>query len=606
MIVKMKKASMVVLESDRQSSLEKLRKIGVVHLEQKEVANEEMDLLKDWHTIMERSLFAIPSPGKKDEPNQIDKDADPLEKAIEILELTEQKKVEREEIERLKREAERLSRWGDFEPDDIVSLTEKGLDIKLYEITNEIYNKLEDTSNVFIINEGKVNLRIAVVNPDEAVKEMLPDSLPLPNRSLSKVEARIATRGYDIDKITEKLHKLEKFRETIQYGIEELNKSIKFAIAKDTMEVDEKIAHLTGFVPVNKIEKLEKTASKNGWVVLIQEPSDDDMVPTLIENPKWIRIIDPVFKLLGTVPGYKEYDISIFFLLFFSVFFAMIVGDGGYGLVFFLLTLFMRRKFKDAPSEPFTLLYVMSICTMVWGAITGTWFGSEALANSSILSNLVLPQIASYAVTDEFNTTAIIMHMTFIIGTVHITLAHLRVFLQKLPGLAALAELGWITIVWGIYLIVCALILDKPTDPNIIKIMLVGGFVALLAFGEQKGKFLQGLKEGFSVTNIIVKILNSIGSFSDVVSYVRLFAVGLATLEVAKSFNTMAEGIGFGITTGALAAFTLFFGHTLNIVLACMSLMVHGVRLNMLEFSGHLEMEWSGVKYEPFSEDEAE
>ncbi|MCP3928641.1 MAG: hypothetical protein GY705_06020 [Bacteroidetes bacterium] len=94
----MKKASMIVLESVRESSLEKLRKIGVVHLEEKAVSNEELDLLKDWQSIMERSLFLLPPPGKKDEPNEIDKEADPLEKAIKILELSEQTKTEREEI----------------------------------------------------------------------------------------------------------------------------------------------------------------------------------------------------------------------------------------------------------------------------------------------------------------------------------------------------------------------------------------------------------------------------------------------------------------------------------------------------------------------------
>jgi V/A-type H+-transporting ATPase subunit I len=95
--------------------------------------------------------------------------------------------------------------------------------------------------------------------------------------------------------------------------------------------------------------------------------------------------------------------------------------------------------------------------------------------------------------------------------------------------------------------------------------------------------------------------LGVISSFSDIVSYLRLFAVGFATVVVAESFNNMALGGGIsGVLSGIAAVLILFLGHTLNILLGCMAVIVHGIRLNMLEFSGHLGMQWSGKKYEPF------
>ena len=124
------------------------------------------------------------------------------------------------------------------------------------------------------------------------------------------------------------------------------------------------------------------------------------------------------------------------------------------------------------------------------------------------------------------------------------------------------------------------------------------GLILVIVFSEQEGNFIKGVINGFS--KLILITLGSIGFFSDVVSYVRLFAVGLATLEVAKNFNAMAAGLGSGVFAAFGAAFVLFFGHALNIILCSMSLIVHGVRLNMLEFSGHLSMEWSGVAYKPF------
>ena len=93
-------------------------------------------------------------------------------------------------------------------------------------------------------------------------------------------------------------------------------------------------------------------------------------------------------------------------------------------------------------------------------------------------------------------------------------------------------------------------------------------------------------------------------SFTDVVSYIRLFAVGAATVAVADAFNQMASGIGHGnLFAGFLTAFVLLFGHTLNILLGAMAILVHGVRLNVLEFSSHLNMEWSGVEYAPFKQE---
>ena len=97
--------------------------------------------------------------------------------------------------------------------------------------------------------------------------------------------------------------------------------------------------------------------------------------------------------------------------------------------------------------------------------------------------------------------------------------------------------------------------------------------------------------------------LDIISSFSDVVSYLRLFAVGYATVTVALSFNGMAGQLGFGsVVTSLISSLILFLGHSLNIILALMSVIVHGIRLNMLEFSGHLNMQWSGRPYAPFKE----
>ncbi|HCJ94359.1 MAG TPA: ATPase, partial [Sphaerochaeta sp.] len=127
------------------------------------------------------------------------------------------------------------------------------------------------------------------------------------------------------------------------------------------------------------------------------------------------------------------------------------------------------------------------------------------------------------------------------------------------------------------------------------------GFVLVVLFGAQGpgipfGKGLAGGAAGLFTT-----FLNSISAFSNIISYIRLFAVGMASLAIAQSFNSMASGLleGYALPAGILI---LVIGHGLNLIMALLSVVVHGVRLNLLEFSGQLGMEWTGFTYDPFRE----
>jgi V/A-type H+-transporting ATPase subunit I len=388
-------------------------------------------------------------------------------------------------------------------------------------------------------------------------------------------------------------------RARIQAVIQRLNKKIEFEQVRVGMVGEEELSYLTGYVPAKRTDALKRAAAENGWALLVDDPAEDDPVPTLVENPRWIRIIRPMFQLMETTPGYREFDISFIFLLFFSLFFAMLIGDAGYGIVLFILTLVARLAMPKRPGGVFSLLFVLSAATIVWGALSGTWFGVAAMARHPLLSKIVIPQIASFGVEN----TKTIMYLCFLIGAIHLSIARLINFIRGLPRLVAFSELGWLSILWGMFFVTRYIVLQEALNP--LGIWLVGaGILLVVVFGEQKGKFFKGVALG--LVRLPLSLLDSISSFSDIVSYVRLFAVGLATVAVAANFNAMAAEVGFGIPSGLISAFILFFGHTLNIIMGAMSVIVHGVRLNMLEFSGQLGMEWTGVPYKPFQETEGE
>jgi V/A-type H+-transporting ATPase subunit I len=275
----------------------------------------------------------------------------------------------------------------------------------------------------------------------------------------------------------------------------------------------------------------------------------------------------------------------------------MLIGDAGYGIVFLILTLIARIAMPRRPGGAFTLMFVLSGATILWGALSGTWFGVESMAEHPMLSKIVVPRIASFGVEN----TKTMMFLCFVIGAVHLSIARILSFVRGLPKLVAFSELGWLSVLWGMFFITRFIVLQEALNP--IGIWLVGaGILLVVVFGEQKGNFFKGVAIG--LLRLPLSVLDSISSFSDIVSYVRLFAVGLATVAVATNFNNMAANVGFGMPGGLISAFILFFGHTLNIIMGAMSVIVHGVRLNMLEFSGQLGMQWTGMPYKPFQETE--
>jgi V/A-type H+-transporting ATPase subunit I len=309
-------------------------------------------------------------------------------------------------------------------------------------------------------------------------------------------------------------------------------------------------------------------------------------------------MVRPVFEFLGTVPGYKEKDISLFFLVFFSLFYGMIVGDAAYGLLFLGVSFLIRWLGPRSRSKTrfANMLFCTSLATIAWGAMTGTWFGIESniIAATPVLSWVMVPALVA---TAKYDPATLLMHICLIIGSVHLTLAHLWAFLAKWPKLKAWADIGWIGVIWGGFFVIRYLVLRIELFAAAPWI-LGAGFLMVILFSEQEGKVVKGMLIGLA--KFPFTALSGVSAMADVISYVRLFALGLASVKVSQAFNSIAVGMGFEFPAVLAAVLILFFGHALNLTLGIMSIIVHGIRLNMLEFSGHLGLEWNGREYKPF------
>ena len=581
MIVKMKKLTLLVSAREREAALKTLRKLGVLHVKYvKSPSSDEIYNLQNQLADVERVEYIL-----EGEVKNAGTDMDAAELVAGTLELAQRQEALQAELREKQEAFKWFESWGKASLASIEKLTKAGLFLRFYVTDKDGLKKLPPEKQIAIVRQGKEGVKLVYFGESKDDRLDLPEQR-MPQVEVSELESRMAELQRELEEISAKIADLALHKGVLGAYKKRLTRELELKNVLYGMGDEGRFVYLQGFCPIDAVDDVRKTADAGGWGYIVEDPDDPGEVPTLLRNKKPIRIIQPLFDFMGTFPGYHEQDVSFIFLLFFSVFYAMIVGDGGYGLIFLGLTTWARLKFKKAPSEPFTLFFVLSICTIIWGAITGTWFGSQAISQWPFLKALIIPRVYSFAGTDAAQN--FMMKLTFTIGIIHLSVARLLAAAKKLPSPTAVADIGWVLILWCVYFVANQLVLGESM-PGFALWLLYAGAALVGLFANFQKNILKGFL--LSIGNLPLDI---IGSFSDIVSYIRLFAVGIATVTVASSFNDMAGGI--------MAPLVLVLGHGLNIILAMMSVLVHGVRLNMLEFSGHLGQEWSGKEYKPFKE----
>ena len=603
MIEKMKVVHIVTSESKRNEMLTLVRKLGLLHLKERGTADPA---LTEHFALLAKTKLALseyPEASYSEKPLSDSK----FEKLNScVLQAFEDKKALNDEKSSLSMLYESIKAWGDFNPQDIEELKNSGLEIHFYRMGKKEFASFSSDENIKFVRLASVDkmTTVAVIG-SELDKNFPAVEFNLPQMSLSDMQNRLSEIDAKLTEAENTLKNASKYLSSYDNQITKAENSVSFSSADSTVNSEDGLIWICGYIPVDAQKTFEKFAGKNGWAYAIEDPEDDDEhVPTKVKYTKLTRLMKPVFDILGTVPGYHEYDISFWFLCFFALFFAMIVGDGGYGLIFLACAVGLHIKNKKT-NDAVLLLYVLSVSNVIWGAVTGTWFGLEGAMNIGFLRSLVIPSIANYpqyfgieGITAQNN----VMQFCFIIGTVQLSLACIMNIRTKLKtkNLSWIADLGWLCSINALYYIVLLLVIGKDIDVVPAFACVITGFVLVVLFGGMSPdkSFVQGLKSGLG--DAFTTFLNTISAFGNVMSYIRLFAVGMASLAIAQSFNNMAGGFSGILKIVGILVFVI--GHALNLVMALLSVVVHGVRLNLLEFSGQLGMEWSGVAYEPFSE----
>jgi len=605
MITPMQKVTLFISARYQEEALRRLRKLGVVHIQHlKPPVSDDVSELESSLRAVEKSLgivagYTQPAIAKKAKPGDCQK------MVTDISALAAEMQQLKSRIEEKGALLDWYDRWGIISEKDISDLRAEDVYLRLYVVDRSILKNLPETAFVEILKEDKNQLQIAFIAESEEVRLDIKEE-QVPREDFQTATAEVQELNSRLAEIDRQLHQLAESADLIRDYQQELERQLEFARVKSGMQAAEEITYVQGYCPADEVEQLFQAAAAEGWGILSEEPEATDNPPTLLKMNKISRLIKPVFDFLGTVPGYREYDISQYFLIFFALFVAMIVGDAGYGSIFLLITFLAHRKSAKrgaALSLTIKLFYLLSICTIGWGTITGNWFGAVQIAALPLLKALTIPQLATFPELFPdltVNTQQKVMLVCFVVAVTQLGLANIMNFINNLPQVKALGNLGWFGVLVGVFLVVLKLVLGLPL-PSFTVPLIGCSILAIIVFMRQgKGiNFLKGVMLGLG--DAFTTFLSVISSFSNIISYIRLFAVGMATVAIATSFNQIAIPMlkGFAFPAGILV---LIVGHGLNIVMSILSVVVHGIRLNVLEFSSQLGMEWSGYNYEPFRE----
>jgi V/A-type H+-transporting ATPase subunit I len=541
MIVRMRHLDLICVAADKDATLERLRALGAVHLDLRAASGEPVAAARGAAAAAEKAVRLILKARETAEGGE------PRARSVdEILAVEADRETLRAAADELRRQVARYAPYGDFDPALAQKLLDAGVDLK-------------------------------------SVAELPP---VLPAMRLSKMREKLARIENRIAIDTARLAGCDEKALLKRYP--ELADRIAFASAKELMAESGAVACLSGWLAEGSVAALKEAARAHAWGLYVRPPAPGETPPTLIEPPKFFRPVKALFDGLGIAPAYVEADVSVPFMCYFSLFFAMLVGDGAYGAIFLAATLALRKKL---PRSWLILLCVFSSATVLWGLLSNTWFGAQ------------IPWCAHWPTVAWLGDPSYsnMMLLCFTIGASHLILARVWNAVCRINDTTCLAEFGWAGILLFMYFVTNTIVgIFTAVPPALywvfgVSLVLVFGFT--MKWSELK---IRGAELGMLPLNIM-------SALGDIISYVRLFAVGLASVKVAENFNAMATGLLDGadsIWLKALMALLmcaiLIVGHGLNLAMAGLSILVHAVRLNTLEFSNHKGVSWSGYAFNPF------
>ena len=590
MVTEMTKYDFILMSGDADAFLEKLQSVGVVDITRSlKPIDEKSEKLSARAEVYRDALSALKEVEKAEDPGQ-----KPTDFAVEVMETVRDKEAIEAQLPQLRKDADELVPWGQFDAKSFDRLKEMGLKLHFYKAKAVDPEWKEQYAISEISNLGGYSFFVVVSDSDDydfPLKE-----LPAPDRDYAAIQKQIADLEAQVKQKEHRLAQLKWHEPVLQAEMDKTLSKLDLHLAHVSGEkaAEDYITVFEGFAPAENEPALHDMLEKENILYLVDKAKVDDNPPIKLKNNKFVSKFELLTDMYGR-PKYDEFDPTVFISIFFMLFFAFCMGDAGYGLVLILAGILLKKKMPSIAS----LGIVLGIATTVIGLLFHTFFSMDMLEWSWIPEGvkkcMVPKQIFGFDGT---------MVLAILVGIVHICLAMIVKTYQstKVKGFAnSLATWGWTLLIVG-GVIVGGLALMGVIDKALTKwiVIVIGCLSALGIF------FLNDLHRNplLNVGSGLWETYNTAtGLLGDVLSYLRLYALGLAGAKLGEAFNAIGlQALGDGGARWIAFILIVLVGHTLNVAMCVLGAFVHPLRLNFLEFFKNSGYEGSGRRYKPLTQ----
>lgn len=596
MIQPMVKYSFLVFHKEYRKFLIDMRRIGLLHIieKEKDLTPEIIDKyehIKDVDNVVRFLSKRNAQKAAGDCKTSGSEAFDAVKTAMADLEVKQQ------QLNLLNKEIALMEPWGDFSPQTLEKLRESRIKLKYYTISAkrfdekwfqqypiEVISRRAGQVYFVLLEKGYLTDDIAEAEelraPDKPISVLLGEKYA--------IEEEVAAMNKLFDK-----HASESFTAIEKY-LRQMLESVKFdtAIIHSRPQADEKVMMLEGWVPQENKEELLKYLEEKNILYVEQEAADEDKVPIQLKNDRFSRLFEPIGDFYE-LPNHKELDLVPFFAPFYMMFFGFCLGDAGYGLFIVLMATIFKPKFPEYKSI-LTLAQFLGLSTVLFGMITGTFFGIS-LIEADIAW---LDGVRQFMVDPSqlFNLAIILGVIQIVFGLV------LKVvnITRRLGFLYSLSTIGWLLLLLGGGTLVAlnnAGNIDASLYSYLMYPVLIISGLLILILNNPKRNILMNFGAGLWDTYGMVT-----GLMGDLLSYLRLFALGVSSAILGMVFNQMAISMKpDNIILGPVVMIIiLVFGHSITIFMAGLGAFVHPIRLTFVEFYKNAGFSGGGKRYEPF------
>ena len=627
MIQSMKKVTFLVFHKEYDTFLHQLQQLGVMHIQQASTtANKELRDTLDRLEAEQARVDAMLSTCLLSEPalfnRSVSGDSTEAVRMLAEMEATNASIVEAQKnLDRVNHDVETLLPWGDFNLTDIDRLARHGIKMIPMVASRKVFDKkLGEYSSEEISRDDK-NVYFVVFSNDNGTSLAGAEEVALPRTSLSEAQSLSAKYAGDVRTLTASFNdEAKRNYGTLKTYSNQLANRIQFVKAQIGTDgaADDKVKVLEGWFPHDAEATVSDFLTKSEVYYEVRDPQPTDVVPIKFNNDRFSRMFERLTRMYG-FPTYGEWDPTPILAIFFTLFFAICMGDAGYGLVITLYGLFgLAGKTKKVPilgemlSGCEGMIVALGVATTLIGFFLGTFFGINIVDAGWIPQTTALGRAMAWLQGDVPGTNySIQMAGALCIGVFHICLAMVikALLYTKRDGLKHhLATWGWVLLIVG-GVITAVLTLSGVLSEQMMQVVLIViGAVSALAI------YLLNNVDRLTkkpLLGIIVNPLSGLydtynmasGLMGDVLSYIRLYALCLAGGMLGGAFNMIGDMVrGDSISWTIIFAVLIYVvGHVFNLLMSSISAFVHPLRLNFVEYFKNSGYEGKGVKYEPLS-----